>query len=676
MTTDSGLVAEVEDLHTRLAEAEETVRAIREGETDALVIAGDQGDEVRFLGGGERIYRQFIEAMGGGTALLSSDGTILSCNTGLATTLQRPLDQVVGTAMRDHLSPEDRDAITTVALSDARSNVRKIRLLTSEGHPVQVYLSATILEGVEAQPVFDLTFTNLAEVVSAEKALEESESQLKRVMTEAPVPMMVHAEDGEVLAVNRAWVEISGYSQVDIPSIADWTEKAYGKRIGLADENIDGAYGITDRTEEGERTIRTASGEQRVWDFCSAPLGTLPDGRRTVTSTARDITEHKRDERRLEQTTRALLTLSACNEALVREKDERSLLYGICNVAVTQGSYLTAWIGYAEHDEAKSIRRTAFAGPEEGYFGQASSWGDSAAEWPSGLAIRERTPIFARDARHDARFPSLREAAVAHGYESVAALPLVDSRGTSFGVFVLVATEPDAFDVDEMNLLQELTTDLAYGIESLQSERKRTEAENGFVVANEHLRRLFVELTEMVGRVVEARDPYTSGHQKRVAIVAVALAKQMGLDRDITESVRVAALVHDVGKMFVPAEILSKPGRLSEAEYLLIKEHPLAGFNILKGVSFEWPIAEMVLQHHERMDGSGYPNGLQGDHILIESRVLAVADVVEAMSSHRPYRSALGVETAVAEISSGSGKYDPVVVQACQSLYETGRMGL
>jgi len=156
----------------------------------------------------------------------------------------------------------------------------------------------------------------------------------------------------------------------------------------------------------------------------------------------------------------------------------------------------------------------------------------------------------------------------------------------------------------------------------------------------------------------------------------VALARQMGLPQNIIDSVRVAALVHDVGKMVVPAEILTKPGKLSEVEFSLIKEHSSAGFEILKGVPFDWPIAEFVLQHHERMDGSGYPAGLQGDEIHVEARILAVADVIEAMASHRPYRAALGLEAAVAEIVGNPGKYDPAVAAACKALYDDGRLNM
>lgn len=170
---------------------------------------------------------------------------------------------------------------------------------------------------------------------------------------------------------------------------------------------------------------------------------------------------------------------------------------------------------------------------------------------------------------------------------------------------------------------------------------------------------------------VETRDPYTAGHQKRVAHLAAAIGMEMGLSEDQAEGIRMAGGIHDLGKISVPAEILSKPARLSEIEYGLIKIHPESAYNILKDIEFPWPVAMIALQHHERIDGSGYPQGLKGDDILPEARIMAVADVVEAIASHRPYRAGLGLDKALDEISKNSGVlYDPQVVDACLTLFK------
>lgn len=171
----------------------------------------------------------------------------------------------------------------------------------------------------------------------------------------------------------------------------------------------------------------------------------------------------------------------------------------------------------------------------------------------------------------------------------------------------------------------------------------------------------------------EKRDPYTAGHQQRVSQLACTVASEMGLDEDTIEGIRVAGLLHDIGKIYVPAEILSKPARLTTMEMGIMKTHSEVGYDILKEVPFPWPVADIVLQHHERMDGSGYPNGLSGEEMLVQSRIISVADVVEAMSSHRPYRAALGIERALDEISRNKGKlYDSDMVDICLRLFRNG----
>ncbi|MBI2865587.1 MAG: HD domain-containing protein [Chloroflexi bacterium] len=195
--------------------------------------------------------------------------------------------------------------------------------------------------------------------------------------------------------------------------------------------------------------------------------------------------------------------------------------------------------------------------------------------------------------------------------------------------------------------------------------------------ALERLQQAMEGTIRAIALTVEMRDPYTAGHQQRVAQLAVAIATEIGLTEEQVQGIRLAATIHDLGKIHVPAEILSKPSRLTAIEYNMIKTHPDAGFDILKTIDFPWPIAQIVLQHHERMDGSGYPHGLQGEDILLEARIVAVADTVEAMASHRPYRPTLGVDKALAEIATHRGVlYDPAVVDACLRLFAGNRFQL
>lgn len=188
------------------------------------------------------------------------------------------------------------------------------------------------------------------------------------------------------------------------------------------------------------------------------------------------------------------------------------------------------------------------------------------------------------------------------------------------------------------------------------------------------IRRTLDATVSAIAAIVEAKDPYTTGHQLRVSQLAQAIAEEMGLDGDEKDFISTAAIIHDIGKLSIPSEILSKPTKLTELEFDLIKTHSQSGYNILKDINFPWPVALTILQHHERMNGSGYPNNMRGKSILIESRILAVADVVEAISSHRPYRPTLGLDFALEEITKNRGiLYDEDVVDACLKLFKHGK---
>ena len=189
--------------------------------------------------------------------------------------------------------------------------------------------------------------------------------------------------------------------------------------------------------------------------------------------------------------------------------------------------------------------------------------------------------------------------------------------------------------------------------------------------SGERLKKTFDAAIDTMSKIIEAKDPYTSGHQHRVCQLAVPLARELGLAPDKVEGVRIASLIHDIGKIGLPTEILSKPGKLTDIEFSLIKGHSQIGYDILKSIDFSYPIAQIVLQHHERLDGSGYPNKLNGDKIILEAKIIGIADVVEAMSSFRPYRPALGIDAALEEISKNRGiLYAPEVVDACIRLFK------
>ncbi len=200
---------------------------------------------------------------------------------------------------------------------------------------------------------------------------------------------------------------------------------------------------------------------------------------------------------------------------------------------------------------------------------------------------------------------------------------------------------------------------------------EKLELEAALKASLEKMNRVVDETVEALASAVESRDLYTASHQKRVAFLACAIAEEMGgIGSDQMKGIRTAAVLHDIGKLRVPFELLNNPGHLTDIEFALIKRHPQAGCDILKNIEFPWPVASTVQQHHERLDGSGYPAGLRGNNILLEARIIGVADVVESMSSHRPYRPGKGINAALKEITQARGRsYDPEAVDACLALF-------
>ena len=259
---------------------------------------------------------------------------------------------------------------------------------------------------------------------------------------------------------------------------------------------------------------------------------------------------------------------------------------------------------------------------------------------------------------------------------SVMSDPIIADYALEMGVydFIIKPFEPNSVLISVANALRrrQLEMDNQAYSESLQ--RMVEERTDALEESMGKLRKALEGSIQAMARAVETRDPYTAGHQQRVADLACAIAIEMKLPKDKVEGVRMAGVIHDLGKISVPAEILSKTGKISDIEFSLIKTHPTVSYEILRPIDFPWPIARMVLQHHERENGSGYPSGLKRHEILLEAKILGVADVVEAMASHRPYRPALGVGVALEEISEHSGTlYDADAVKACVRLFQEKR---
>ncbi|MFH2133612.1 MAG: MASE3 domain-containing protein [Pseudomonadota bacterium] len=383
-------------------------------------------------------------------------------------------------------------------------------------------------------------------------------------------------------------------------------------------------------------------------------------------------------EEALQHANRALKTLSAGNKTLLHAREERALLEAMCRAAVEKGGYLLAWVGYVQQDEARSIKPEVWHAVQPGYVESLLSTLQEVAlnNGPSGVTLRSGETTVCQDIANDPLFVPWRDVALQYGYRASISLPLRDN-GSVFATLALYAATTHAFTEDEIALLSEMGEDLSFGIRNLRMRAERDQAVQEKQQFLETIQQGLQDTVQAIAATVEMRDPYTAGHQRRVADLAAAIAGEMGLTHEEIFAIHLAGVVHDLGKISIPAEILSKPGRLNEIEYSFIKTHPQSGYDILKDIDFQWPVAEMVLQHHERMDGSGYPQGLKGEQILPGARILAVADVIEAMASHRPYRTGLGIESALQEIRAHRGTgFDADVADAALRLFSENKYQL
>lgn len=411
---------------------------------------------------------------------------------------------------------------------------------------------------------------------------------------------------------------------------------------------------------EEEVKIRTAEVEERRRELQEA-----------YENIQAEVEERKKAEVLLSKINLELTMLSDCIHAVVRATDEQSLIHEVCQIIIEVGGYKLAWVGFAEEDKEKSVKPVAWKGENDGFIETLKiSWDDTErGRGPTGTAIRTGRPVVNEDTGSNPNIILWRDELLERGIHSSVALPLI-YEGNVLGVLTIYAAAPESFDKSEIDRLMGLANDLAYGICALRTRIERIEAGKEIELHVDKLQKALSGTIKVVASTVEVRDPYTAGHQRRVATLARAIAREMGLPEHQVEGIFMAGVVHDLGKIYVPAEILSKPSRLNDIEFNLIRTHSQVGYDLLKTIDFPWPIAQIVYQHHEKLNGSGYPQGLSSEQILVEAKIICVADVVEAMASHRPYRPARGVETALEHIEQESGTlYDATAVNICMRLF-------
>jgi PAS domain S-box-containing protein len=400
--------------------------------------------------------------------------------------------------------------------------------------------------------------------------------------------------------------------------------------------------------------VRRRDGDQR-WMTLTAHVSEGPDGVPMAVVSLRDV-EEEMSERR------ATDTMSAANALVAVAEYEQSLLRDICQMAVEAGGYRFAWYGRRSSASTGDARvvpvasSTEFADYLDGVV--VSTGGGPYGRGPTGVATRTGRTAVSSDLATDPDWSPWSERALARGFRSSAGVPvLVD--GEVDGVLVVFAGEPDAFDPHSVAILEDVASTLGNGITRLRDRKE--------------LRHAFVNSIDLVAAVVESRDPYTAGHQALVAELARAIATEMGVDEHRLNGLTFAARIHDVGKIGVPIDLLCRPGQLADEEMAVVRRHATMGWEIAGHFDWPWPIANIIHEHHEHFDGTGYPQGLAGTDILLEARIIAVADTYQAVASRRPYRAALGTERAREVVESGSGTaYDPEVVTAFLRVLDAG----
>jgi PAS domain S-box-containing protein len=536
---------------------------------------------------------------------------------------------------------------------------------------------STLLDGrqVVIYVYFDITMGR-----DAERHVAQIEDKYRGLLEAAPDGIVVVNQSREIVLLNTQAENQFGYRRNELlgQKVTTIIPEGFAERL-IVDGNRTAAEALAQQIGTGiELNGLRKDGTSFPIEIMLSPLES--DEGILVTAAIRDITVKKEREHRLSTQNSALSAYAFAAMALDRiHSSESLLLEAICEAITRESIYELAWVGIAEEGPEKKIRIAASAGKAIGYLdGLNLSWSENEtwSKSPTSICIRTNTLQITDDTQTSPTFALWRERARQFVIRSSVSIPLRVENGWH-GALVVYAATPYAFEAPAIEVLQHLAEQTVRAVHALD---QGFALQAGKINLANLQRKLTEALSAMVAPMVaamEMRDPYTAGHESRVADIAVAIGKEMGWTEERLHGLYVAAQVHDIGKISIPAEILTKPTTLTAGELSLIHEHPGTGYTILKDIPFEWPIAEIVRQHHERLDGSGYPQGLKGDAILPEAKVLAVADYVEAMGSHRPYRPAAKLTIVLKHIEKEAGsKLDAEAVRICAALFREKRLVL
>ncbi|MGB8260207.1 MAG: PAS domain S-box protein [Terracidiphilus sp.] len=596
---------------------------------------------------------------------------------------QSPLAEWGSEIFLRHVEPDDRDKLRQ-AFAKAFECGRlffESRIVWPDKSIHWIRAHGIVQRDPAGKPVTMIgTVADITERKDAEGHLAQMEARYRGLLEAAPDGMVVVNQGGEIVLLNARAESQFGYRRDELlgQKVTNIIPEGFAERL-IADGTRTATEALAQQIGTGiELNGRRKDGTEFPIEIMLSPLEN--DEGILVTAAVRDITLKREREHQLTAQNWALEAYAMTALALSQDHSSESLLLqAICAAITNRSVYVLAFVGVAENGPGKPIRVAAIAGRARGFLdGLQLSWSEDVPEGqgPSGICIRTNKLQNMGDSETSDVFAPWRERAMKAGIRSSVSLPLRVEGGWR-GLLVIYAATPNAFEAPAIEVFQHLAEQIVHAVHAFDQGRALTAGQ--IVLANLE-RQLTDALSAMVAPMIaamEMRDPYTAGHESRVADIAVAIGGEMGWREGRLHGLRVAAQVHDIGKISIPAEILTKPTRLTAGEWALIREHPETGYTILKDIPFAWPVAEIVRQHHERLDGSGYPRGLKGDEILPEARVLAVADMVEAMASHRPYRPGIDLELVLKQIETEAGSLlDPEAVRVCAALIREKRLVL
>jgi PAS domain S-box-containing protein/putative nucleotidyltransferase with HDIG domain len=567
----------------------------------------------------EERFRLAFENANTGVCLVDLEGNLTRVNSKMCEILGYTKKELESMTVNNIAHPEDIDTSPTFIQKTLQGEIARDtfekRYIHKKGHVVTCQVSSSLIRDTEDTPLYFISHVHdITERKRIEEALRESEEKYRELINGMNDTAWIIDFEGNFIDVNNAAVEVLGYSREELLSMGphDIDKTLDAEEIRALIKEMP-----TDKIQVFETTHTTKDGKVIPVEIKSSLV--TYQGKRAILSIARDISQRKQMEQELRES-------------------------------------------------------------EEHYRAVIESQIDLISRY-----LPDTTLTFVNDA-YCQFYGKTREELIGHSFLSMVA--------PEFHELILKETENLVKDSrpisgEYLNYRQDGTECwIQWVVQGIADENgrvvelqavgrditERRRAEEALQRSYEQLQETLITTVNALASIVEMKDRYTAGHQPRATQLACAIAEEMGLPEEQIEGIRMAGLIHDIGKIMVPAEILNKPGPITELQFDMIKMHPQAGFDILKDIKFPWPVAQIVLQHHERMDGSGYPQGLCGEEILLEARILAVANVVEAMVSHRPYRAAHDIKEILAEISKNKGiLYDPVVVDACLKLFNEKR---